>query len=194
MRQINSREPKGHRKFWAFISYARADQRHAAWLHRRLERYRIPKDLLADPIEEGLRIDRLAPIFRDLDELAASPDLDASLKAELDASAFLILVCSPSAARSQWVNAEASYFLECGRSDKIIYLVVDGEPLAERRGFDPKIECLPPAIAEAIAAGRLAQPGWADVRRRKGGRRHAFASVVASSFSAKSAEPSRGSA
>jgi hypothetical protein len=180
MRQYNSGQPQGQRKFWAFISYARADEPWAAWLHRRLERYRIPKDLLANPIEEGLRIDRLAPIFRDLDELAASPDLDASLKAELDASAFLILVCSPSAARSQWVNAEASYFLERGRSKKIIYLVVDGEPLAERRGFDPKIECLPPAIAGAIAAGRLAQPGWADVRRRKGGRRHAFAGVVAS--------------
>lgn len=144
MRQSNSRQPQGQRKFWAFISYARADEPWAAWLHRLLERYRIPKDLLVDPIEEGLRIDRLAPVFRDREELAASPDLSASLKAALDASAFLILICSPSSARSQWVNAEASYFLERGRSKKIVYLVVDGEPLAGSRGFNPETECLPP--------------------------------------------------
>lgn len=180
MRQSNSRQPQGQRKFWAFISYARADEPWAAWLHRLLERYRIPKDLLVDPIEEGLRIDRLAPVFRDREELAASPDLSASLKAALDASAFLILICSPSSARSQWVNAEASYFLERGRSKKIVYLVVDGEPLAGSRGFNPETECLPPAIADAVAAGHLAQPLWADVRRHKGGRRLAFARVVAS--------------
>jgi cell division protein FtsB len=180
MRQYNSRQPRGPRKFWAFISYARGDEPSAAWLHRRLERYRIPKDLLVDPIEEGLRIDRLAPVFRDREELAASPDLGTSLKVALDASAFLILICSPSSARSQWVNAEASYFLERGRSNKIVYLVVDGEPLAGPRGFNPEIECLPPAIAAAVAAGHLAQPLWADVRRHQGGRRRAFAKVVAS--------------
>jgi hypothetical protein len=180
MRQYNSRQPRGQRKFWAFISYARGDEPSAAWLHRRLERYRIPKDLLADPIEEGLRIDRLAPVFRDREELAASPDLGTSLKAALDASAFLILVCSPLSARSQWVNAEASYFLERGRSKKIVYLVVDGEPLAGSRGFNPEIECLPAAIAGAVAAGHLAEPLWADLRHHHGGRRRAFAQVVAS--------------
>lgn len=65
------------RRYTAFISYRHADntqegRRWAEWLHRGLERYVVPPDLIGTPNQRGEPIrDSLCPIFRDEDELPA---------------------------------------------------------------------------------------------------------------------------
>ena len=49
----------------------------------------------------------------------------------LDKSKYLILICSPNSAKSEYVNDEAEYFIKNGRTDHIIPLIVDGVPHSE---------------------------------------------------------------
>ncbi len=70
-------------KYRAFISYSHADEKWAAWLHRALETYKIPKHLIGKPTDFGPVPERLAPIFRDRDELATSTELGGALTATM---------------------------------------------------------------------------------------------------------------
>ena len=133
-------------KYTAFISYAHADQNVAAWLHKALEGYRIPKDLQGTAGRDGPIPRTLFPIFRDRDELSSSPDLSQAIQDGLKASAYLIVLCSPSAARSRWVNQEVIEFKKLGRADRIHALIVDGDP-----GAAPdKGGCFPPALVSKL--------------------------------------------
>lgn len=131
-------------RYSAFISYNHRDQAHARWLLKALESWRVPKRLrgLASPV--GVLGARLPPVFRDRDELATSSDLAQSVRDALDASAHLIVLCSPNGAASRWVNAEIRHFTALGRRDRIRCLIVGGIPNAS----DPVQECLPPALFE----------------------------------------------
>lgn len=152
-------------RYSAFISYNHRDKAWATWLHRGLERYRIPRALRGRETRLGALGDRLPPVFRDRDELAASGDLAASVRAGLEAAATLVVVCSPAGAASRWVNEEIRTFIDWGRGDAIRLIIVDGEPNAA----DPARECLPPALralpAEPLAAdARKGHDGPADAR------------------------------
>src|SRR4051812_3088589 len=94
------------RRFRAFISYSHSDSRVALRLHRSLEGYRVPKRLRGTPSEFGPVPERLSPIFCDREELASSADLGTRVKDALADSDALIVVCSPEAAASHWVNEE----------------------------------------------------------------------------------------
>lgn len=139
-------------KYRAFISYSHRDEAWATWLHRKLERYRLPKRLGGG---------RLYPVFRDREELPTAIDLGRVIEDALEQSETLIVVCSPNAAASKWVNAEIETFKLLGRANRILALIVEGEPPA----------CFPPAIdGEPIAA---------DVRPGKDGRGNALLKLVA---------------
>jgi WD40 repeat protein len=109
----------------AFISYrhVRRDRRWAKWLHKRLENYRTPKQLVAQGIKK-----RLERVFRDEEELAASPSLPASIREELEASEHLIVICSPEAVCSKWIDSEIEYFHGLGRGDQIVSVLIRGTP------------------------------------------------------------------
>ena len=49
---------------------------------------------------------RIAPVFRDRDELPTTNDLGEAVRAALRDSATLVVICSPAAARSPWVREE----------------------------------------------------------------------------------------
>jgi len=83
----------------AFISYSHVDHKWAVWLHRALERYRVPRRLAGT---DGLR--RLGKMFRDEEELAAAAELGPKIEQALKSSDVLIVICSPNSARSKWVN------------------------------------------------------------------------------------------
>jgi len=140
--------------YWTFISYSRADQEFAKWLHKELERFHIPVEV-RPRIRQGLRADRLAPVFRDVDELPASSDLGARLVDALDRSRYLIVVCSPSAAQSRWVDAEVAHFMSRGRGQDILVVVVRGEPGSTGADVQP----FPPAL---LSLGH--EPLWVDAR------------------------------
>lgn len=95
-------------RYWSFMSYSHADQKWADWLYKALETYRIPKGIKSAYASNLPK--RLYPIFRDVDELPGSSDLGAKLKEALEASRTLIVLCSPSAAQSKWVNEEIGIF------------------------------------------------------------------------------------
>src|SRR5690349_6613864 len=92
-------------RYSAFISYSSADAKFAAWLHRELESYRLPRRLA----ERGMP-DRLKPLFHDTWELNAHHDLPQALREAIADSESLIVICSPAARRSDWVGREIELF------------------------------------------------------------------------------------
>jgi Tfp pilus assembly protein PilF len=119
---------------------------------------------------------RLPPVFRDREELSTSSDLAQSVREALDESSSLVVVCSPAAARSKWVNAEIRTFTALGRRNRIQCLIIAGEPLAASSpGGDPAQECLPAALFEEGGAEPLA----ADLRSGRDGRQAAKLKLLA---------------
>ncbi len=163
-------------RYGAFLSYSHADERHARWLLHRLEGYRVPKRLVGTPGRHGPVPARLGAVFRDRDEVAAAGDLGSTITAALADSAALVVVCSPAAARSRWVNAEAQAFRASGRGEQIFCFVVDGDPT----GRDPHQTCFPPALlAPEVEGGPSREPLAADARAEGDGRDRAFLRLVA---------------
>lgn len=162
-------------RYSAFISYNHRDRREAAWLHRALETFRVPRHMRGRVSRLGTLADRLPPVFQDREELAASSDLALSVRQALENSATLIVICSPAGARSRWVNEEIRLFAALGRRDQIQCLIVAGEPHASTRpGVDPALECLPPALLEGGG-----EPLAADLRPGGDGRQMARLKLLA---------------
>ncbi|WP_445192270.1 toll/interleukin-1 receptor domain-containing protein [Sphingomonas sp. Tas61C01] len=165
-------------RYAAFISYSHADAAHVAWLHNRLETYRMPRALVGTETAFGPLPRRLPPIFRDRDELPASGDLGGELRNALGAAESLIVVCSPAAARSRWVNEEILSFKRLHGENRVLALIVAGEP------GDGDDECFPPALRFRLGEdGQLsdvaAEPIAADLRPGKDGRRLALLKLIA---------------
>jgi hypothetical protein len=135
------------KSYWAFISYSSKDEAVARRLHRALEHYRMPRDLVGRPMRDGEPAPkRLFPVFRDRDELPLSADLGNAIESALRASRYLIVLCSPSAATSRWVNEEIRYFKSIGGDDRILAIIVSGEPNASDKAGSTGEECFPPAL------------------------------------------------
>ncbi|MEQ1513063.1 MAG: TIR domain-containing protein [Lysobacteraceae bacterium] len=144
-------------RYRAFISYDRSDRAFAKRLQRQLETYVLPLALRS--IKPGIRrrARPLKPIFRDEDELVPGEDLPARIRAGLEQSQFLIVVCSPDAAQSPWVEKEVAIFQSLGRAKNVIPVVISGEPNAVAHGHDASLECLPSSLREV-------EPLWLDWR------------------------------
>jgi tetratricopeptide (TPR) repeat protein len=171
-------------KYRGFISYSHSDAQVATRLHRWLEAYRVPRRLVGRETPFGPVPARLHPIFRDREELPTSADLGGQIQTALAASATLIVVCSPRAAMSRWVNEEILAYKRLGRADRILCLIVDGEPNATGKPGRAEEECFPPALRFHLApdgtlSGIPAEPIAADLRTVGDGRRDAFLKVAA---------------
>ena len=165
-------------RYAAFISYSHRDRDPAEWLHRALETYRPPPGVLgSDSPHAALR-----PIFIDRAELPSSSDLAASVREALSASRYLIVVCSPAAAQSRWVNEEIRFFKALGGTKRILALIVAGDP--GRPPGDPE-DCLPAALRYVVnAQGEItdvagAEPLAADIRPGADERRSAMLKLAA---------------
>jgi len=141
-------------KYWAFISYSHADAAWGDWLHKALETYQIPRHLVGKEAREGKVPKRVFPIFRDREELPVSTDLGKNINEALEQSRYLIVVCSPRSAQSRWVGEEIKIFRQLGREDRILALIVDGEPNASdgKAGFKSEDECFHEMLRFAFAA------------------------------------------
>lgn len=131
-------------KYFAFISYKREDEKWAKWLQNKLETYRFPS-LLRKEYDKQLP-SNLRPIFRDKTDISKTGDLKLILHEELVDSKYLIVICSPKSARSEWVNQEILEFQKLGREENIIPFIIDGAPNSP----DPTVQCYPPTISENI--------------------------------------------
>ena len=165
-------------KYRAFISYSHADTAEAKWLHRALETFRIDKDLAGRATALGPVPKWLKPIFRDRDDFVAGHSLTEQTRAALDASAALIVVASPAAAKSRYVNEEIRLFKSMHPSRPIVPLIVAGKP------GDEEAECFPPALKFKVdAKGRVGKKRVellaADAREQSDGKTLALAKVMA---------------
>ena len=124
--------------YFAFISYKREDEKWAKWLADELEHYHLPTTLYGKELPKNLR-----PIFRDVDELCAG-NLPEQIYNALTVSKNLIVVCSPRAAKSEWVDKEIKDFisLKDGKADNIYPFIIDGIPFSK----DPDKECIPKVL------------------------------------------------
>jgi TIR domain-containing protein len=164
-------------KYWAFISYSHADEEWAKWLHKSIETYRVPRKLVGRDTANGPLPKRLFPVFRDRDELPGASDLGGKIQEALTTSRSLVVICSPQSAVSKWVNEEVKTYKRLGRSDRVLCLMIDGEPnAAPDSGL---LECFPRAVRFQVdARGEIieepAEPIAADARPGKDGKTNAL--------------------
>lgn len=171
-------------KYWAFISYSHQDEAWARWLHKSLETYKVPRKLVGRETGQGPLPRRLFPIFRDREELPGAADLGGKLKNALRQSRYLIVICSPKSAASQWVNEEIKTYKALGREDRVLCLIVDGEPYASDKPQSGLLECFPTAVRYRVGTdGSLTsertEPIAADARKGKDGRHNAKFKLLA---------------
>jgi len=163
-------------KYRAFISYSHKDEKWAAWLHKALETFRVPKYLVGKTTNMGTVPERMGKVFRDREELSSSHSLGTELTQALEDSACQIVICSPNAANSHWTNEEILTYKRLGREDRIFCLIVDGEP-----GTDT--ECFPPAVrfqmgADGVLSDEPAEPIAADARPHGDGKQNAKLKLI----------------
>ena len=173
-------------KYWAFLSYSHTDRQWGDWLHKALETYRIPRRLIGKQSRDGKIPARVFPVFRDREELPVSADLSSNIEEALRESRYLIVICSPRSAHSRWVGEEIKTFKKVGREDRILALIVDGEPNASdgKVGFKPEDECFHEALRyrwseNGEATANRSEPIAADAREGKDGRNNAKLKLLA---------------
>ena len=129
-------------KYRAFLSYSHRDVGWAKWLHGRLEGFRFDTDLIGRKTSLGPVPKTLRPIFRDREDFSGGHTLtDATMEA-LDASAALIVLCSPVAASRPAVNEEVRLFRSRHPDRPAIPVIIDGSVP----------ENFPPALRFELAA------------------------------------------
>ncbi len=165
----------------AFITYSHSDARAAIKLQRGLESYRVPSRLVGKQTARGKISRRIGSVFRDRDELSAGGDLNQSVNNALTNSEYLIVICSPAARQSRWVNLEISAFRESHGDDRILCYIVGGEPFAADAVSQQELECFPEALGYLEAdAGKSTthEPIAADIRPGADGSRLAKLKII----------------
>ncbi len=99
----------------AFLSYNHQDEAVAAGIQKGLHHI-------------GRRMGQLNAlrVFRDSTDLAANPDLWGKVTDAMDRSRYLIVVLSPRAAASEWVNREVAHWLEQRGPDQLLIVLAEG--------------------------------------------------------------------
>jgi WD40 repeat protein len=142
------------RQYEAFISYSHAaDGALAAQLQRTLNRIARP----------SYKWWQWWPprIFRDQTNLAAAGDLTGEIENALRTSDNFVLLASPLAAASPWVDKEAATWRSGTRPGRLFLALTEGtlEWDDERSDFDPaRTNALPPALQGAFET----EPLWVD--------------------------------
>jgi tetratricopeptide (TPR) repeat protein len=168
----------------AFLSYSHHDSEVAGWLHDALEEFQVPKRLVGTLTDQGAVPKRLTPIFRDRHELAAAGDLGEEIEEAIAGSRFLIVLCSPHAAQSRWIDEEIACFKKMHREDRILAAIIDGEPFASDMEGRAAQECFPPALRvhydrRGRPTAQRAEPIAADLRPSGDGRHTGLLKLVA---------------
>jgi tetratricopeptide (TPR) repeat protein len=166
-----AREAAAAATYDAFISYSHAkDKALAAALQSAMQR-------LGKPWYRR----RELRLFRDDTSLTATPHLWPSIEAALGQSRFLILMASPEAAASPWVDKEVATWLDKNGADTVLVALTDGELAWDGAAGDfrrTEATPLPPSLK-----GRFAdEPRWIDLRPYRDGvrsRDHKFADLAA---------------
>ena len=179
-----ARRPQAQHRYMAFLSYSHQDATIADWLHEALEEFHVPARLVGKLTDHGPVPKKLAPIFRDRQELAASPDLGEEIEDAIAGSRFLIVLCSTAAAKSRWIDNEIACFKRLHREDRILAAIVDGEPFASDMPGREDEECFPPSLRvhfdrRGRPTAQRAEPVAADLRDHCDGRQMGLLKLAA---------------
>ena len=153
--------------YWAFFSYSQQDNRaqrldapaadHLCWgdwLHEELKTFSVPAQFAGQTNARGESVpERIAPIFLDQTEQPGNARLSEQVRQALEQSKHLVVICSPRSAKSLQVNEAVRYFKQLGRGNRILPIVVAGEPNAtdgHKPGVSPEDECLVPALRHPL--------------------------------------------
>ena len=138
-----------------FISYSHAaDDKLAPALQSALHRFAKPFYRL-----------RALRVFRDKTSLHLTPELWPLIQQALAQSEYLLLLASPGAARSQWVQAEVNEWLKLrdGAAEKILLVLTDGEIVWDDAAGDfdwGRTDALPPSLRGVFRR----EPLYSDLR------------------------------
>ncbi|SIR83636.1 TIR domain-containing protein [Micromonospora avicenniae] len=132
-------------KYDAFISYSHAlDGKLAPVVQRELEQFAKPWYRM-----------RAIRVFRDDANLSASSDLWASIELALASSEWFVLMASPEAARSEWVNREVAWWAANRSPDRLLIVATGGEFAWNAQTGDvdfARSTAAPPALRGLLAA------------------------------------------
>ena len=100
--------------------------------------------------------------FRDETGIGADARMWNSIQSALDQSDWFVLLASPEAASSRWVNREVEYWLTCKSEDRILLVLTDGHiawnDLTDEFSDDST------AIPRALRTACREEPRYVDVR------------------------------
>lgn len=144
-----SRRPS---QYDAFISYSWTDLRIAESIQRALERIARPWYRRS-----------IIRVVRDATTMSTGPDLRQTVLEYLNDSRNLIVIGSPAAARSPWVNREISQWLQSDRTGRILPVLVMGEWRFPRLG-DGQNDDDADAAAPLALQGVTDEPRYLDLR------------------------------
>lgn len=129
----------------AFISYSRKDSTFASLLKKALEAFSPPKI--------GTIPQKHLDIFRDEEDFTGT-DYHKAVSKHLQTSRKLIVICSPAARASQYVNDEIRVFTETNGSEHIIPILLDGLPNNEATEQQEANKAFPDALINCIQMPR----------------------------------------
>jgi WD40 repeat protein len=142
--------------YQAFISYSHAaDGRLAPHLQSALHRF----------AKRWYKV-RALRVFRDKTGLSATPALWPSIETAMAQSRFFVLMASPEAARSVWVQREVAWWLENRSSNSLLIVLTDGELVwsSASAEFDwDRTTCLPGNLKDRFSQ----EPLYVDLRWAK---------------------------
>ncbi|HLO99179.1 MAG TPA: TIR domain-containing protein, partial [Fimbriimonas sp.] len=166
--QPSESKPHAAYDYWAFISYSSKDRAFAKWLHSALENYLVPDQFVNQPTPIGESAPkRLRPLFWDRAEMTAHHSLGELIECSLRASRYLIVVCSPNAALSPWVEKEIQSFIKIHGIERILSVIIAGQP-----GAKDNSNCFPPSL-------RVHEPKAPDARKEGDGKANAKLMLLA---------------
>jgi hypothetical protein len=137
-------------RFYAFVSHAEGgkDERWARWIQRKLAKCRVPVKAVSKlRTEEGASPAPIPGRFDVTRGNISSEEGVSSTEAKnpSDLARYLIVVCSPRGARSERVERDARSFMESGKEDYIIPLIIGGEPVGAEED-----RCYPLSISASV--------------------------------------------
>jgi hypothetical protein len=110
---------------------------------------------------------RTLRVFRDTTSLSANPGLWTAIVKGIEQSEYFILLASPDAAASVWVDHEIRHWLASKPVSKLLIVVTDGDIRWDRQSNDfdgSSTTCIPRALFGALPE----EPRWVDLRWAKG--------------------------
>ena len=125
----------------AFISYSRKDKDFALRLERALESWSLPK---------GLDVpQRRLDIFRDEADMTGG-EYHSSIQKHVKESRKLIVLCSPAARASAFVNEEIRQFAQLNGAGGLIPLLISGIPNNQAKPGEESSMAFPEALCEVM--------------------------------------------